>query len=251
MRQVAAAERARSAKRSPLWLWVPSESFRWMTGPRSARSAGLLVGSIAVDGGEGPERGPDLEQVVGELAVPAGSPALWAGCLRAAAGARFGSGRSRLGAGRGRGARVGRRARRRTRWLVSGKSVLAEGLLLAQAVGVAAEVTLDVRPAHLALVWGRDGCSRSSGRRPRSPDTRCRSSALNCSRLQCSAIWKNAAPRVVAVHNARPSPLVRQPVSSTCTEPWSSTQSCNCRCGPASASEARWQIASTAACREP
>ena len=45
MRQVAAAERARSANRSPVWLWVPSESFRWMTGPRSARSAGLLVGS--------------------------------------------------------------------------------------------------------------------------------------------------------------------------------------------------------------
>ena len=45
MRQVAAAESARSANRSPLSLWVPSESFRWMTGARSARSAGLLVGS--------------------------------------------------------------------------------------------------------------------------------------------------------------------------------------------------------------
>ncbi len=45
MRQVVAAERARSANRSPVSLWVPSESFRWMTGPRSARSAGLLVGS--------------------------------------------------------------------------------------------------------------------------------------------------------------------------------------------------------------
>src|SRR3954447_15039422 len=44
-RQVAAAESARSANRSPVWLWVPSETFRWMTGARSARSAGLLVGS--------------------------------------------------------------------------------------------------------------------------------------------------------------------------------------------------------------
>ena len=45
MRHVVAAERARSANRSPSGLWVPSESFRWITGPRSARSAGLLVGS--------------------------------------------------------------------------------------------------------------------------------------------------------------------------------------------------------------
>ena len=45
MRQVVAAESARSANRSPVSLWVPSESFRWITGPRSARSAGLLVGS--------------------------------------------------------------------------------------------------------------------------------------------------------------------------------------------------------------
>jgi len=44
-RQVAAAESARSANRSPSWHWVPSETFRWMTGARSARSAGLLVGS--------------------------------------------------------------------------------------------------------------------------------------------------------------------------------------------------------------
>lgn len=31
--------------------------------------------------GEGPERGPDREQVVGELVVPAGAPALGAGVL--------------------------------------------------------------------------------------------------------------------------------------------------------------------------
>ena len=44
-RQVAAAESARSANRSPWSDRVPCESFRWMTGPRTARSAGLLVGS--------------------------------------------------------------------------------------------------------------------------------------------------------------------------------------------------------------
>ena len=42
---MAAAESARSANRSPSSLWVPSEIFRWMTGARSARSAGLLAGS--------------------------------------------------------------------------------------------------------------------------------------------------------------------------------------------------------------
>ncbi len=53
---------------------------------------------------------------------------------------------------------------------------------------------------------GRGGCSRSSGQRSRSRDTSVPISALNCSRLQCSAIWKNAASGVVAVHSARPSP---------------------------------------------
>jgi hypothetical protein len=37
-------------------------------------------------------------------------------------------------------------------------------------------------------------------------------SALDCSRVQSSAICKNAASGVVAVHNARASPLVRQPL---------------------------------------
>jgi hypothetical protein len=52
-----------------------------MTGARSARSAGLLVGSTPVDGGEDPERGPDLEEVDGEPPVPAGALALGAGVL--------------------------------------------------------------------------------------------------------------------------------------------------------------------------
>ena len=122
---------------------------------------------------------------------------------------------------------------------------LAEGLLLAEAVGVATEVTLEMRPAHLALV-GVEMAVAVPAVRDDDPRILLPTSALNCSRLQCSAITKKPASGVVAVHRARPSPRVRQPVSSTCTASWSSTQSCNCRCGPASASEARWQIASTA-----
>ena len=150
MRQVAAAERARSANRSPLSLWVPSEILRWMTGARSARSAGLLVGSTPSIGGEGPERGPDLEQVVGELPVPAVARVLRARRPRAAAGVRSGSARSRPGVGGGRGARAGRRARRQNTLAGELEALLAEGLLLAQPVGVAAEVALEMRPAHLA-----------------------------------------------------------------------------------------------------
>lgn len=50
---------------------------------------------------------------------------------------------------------------------------------------------------------------------------------------------------MVAVHSARPSPAVRQPVSSTLMvgEPGIDAESRPC--GPASAAEARWQIAST------
>ena len=42
-----------------------------MTGPRSARSAALLVGRDAGDGDECPERGPELQEVVREPAVQA------------------------------------------------------------------------------------------------------------------------------------------------------------------------------------
>jgi hypothetical protein len=79
-RQVAAAESARSANRSPLWLRVRCESFRWMTGPQCA--FGGVVGRLdAGVGDEGPQRGPDLEQVVGEAAVIAGAFAVAPGVL--------------------------------------------------------------------------------------------------------------------------------------------------------------------------
>ena len=46
----------------------------------SERSLSGVVGGLdLVDRGEGPERGPDLEQVVGELPVPAVAPSLGAG----------------------------------------------------------------------------------------------------------------------------------------------------------------------------
>ena len=126
-----------------------------MTGA-AERALGGVVGRLdAVDGGEGPERGPDLEQVVGELAVPAGAPALRAGVLRAAA-------RSSVWIGAISacepvavvvlvlvGAPGGEHAAGEL------EAVLAEGLLLGQPVGVAAEVALEVRPAHLALVGSR------------------------------------------------------------------------------------------------
>ena len=50
-----------------------------MTGAAERAFGGVVGRFDAVDGGEGPERGPDLEQVVGELAVPAVAPALRAG----------------------------------------------------------------------------------------------------------------------------------------------------------------------------
>ena len=60
------AERARSMNRSPSSDWVPWESLRWMTGPRSARSAALLVGSVLFheiwQGGY--FRAPDLKERV-------------------------------------------------------------------------------------------------------------------------------------------------------------------------------------------
>ena len=37
------AERERSVNRSPSSDWLPWDSLRWMTGPRRARSAALLV----------------------------------------------------------------------------------------------------------------------------------------------------------------------------------------------------------------
>lgn len=50
---------------------------------------------------------------------------------------------------------------------------------------------------------------------------------------------------MLIVHSARESPAVRQPVSSTCSASWAQIQSRSCRYGPASRSEACWQIAST------
>jgi hypothetical protein len=46
------------------------------------RALGGVVGRLdALDGDERPERGPDLEQIVGEASVPAGASALGRGVL--------------------------------------------------------------------------------------------------------------------------------------------------------------------------
>src|SRR2546430_10488740 len=81
MRQVAAAERARSANRSPLWLWVPSESFRWMTGPRSARSAGVLVGSTRSIVLKVQSAGQTLRRLLANWRCPPVGPVFWVGAL--------------------------------------------------------------------------------------------------------------------------------------------------------------------------
>ena len=101
-----------------------------------------------LDRGEGPEGGPDLEQVVGELTVPSIARLLRRGGLEQRA--EFGLDLGDLGleslavvvlvlVGAPGGEHFGER-----------DALLAEGLLLAEAVGVATEVTLEMRPAHLA-----------------------------------------------------------------------------------------------------
>ena len=143
MRQVTAAERARSANRSPLWLWVPSESFRWMTGLRSARSAGLLVGSTPSMVVKVQSAGQTLSRLLANWRCQRVAPALWAGVFEQPP--QLGLDRGDLGlepvavvvlvlvGAPGGEHLVGER-----------EAVFAEGLLLAQAVGVAAEITLQV-----------------------------------------------------------------------------------------------------------
>ena len=63
---------------------------------RAQRAFGGVVGRLdRVGGGKGPERWPDLEEVVGELAVPAGAPALRAGVFEQLS--QFGLDRGDLG----------------------------------------------------------------------------------------------------------------------------------------------------------
>ena len=148
---MAAAESARSANRSPLLLWVPSETLRWMTGARSARSAGLLVGSTPSMVVKVQSAGQTLSRLLANWRCQR---------LRAFFGEAPLEQRAQLGLDRRDlglesvavvmlvlvGAPGGEHAAGEL------EAVLAEGLLLAQAVGVAAEVALQVRPAHLALV---------------------------------------------------------------------------------------------------
>src|SRR3954449_7742276 len=133
----------RSARRA----WFGPERDLAVDDRRSERAFGGVVGRLdPLDGHERPERGPDLEQVVGEPAVPTSACALGRG--------RFQQ-RSKLGldlrdlsleavaivmlvlAGAPRGEHPASQL----------KATLTERFLLAQAVGVLAEVALQVRPA--------------------------------------------------------------------------------------------------------
>ena len=117
---------------------------------RAAQCAfgGVVRWFDSVCGGEGPECRPDVEQVVGEPPVPAGAPALGGGVFEQLP--QLGLGRRDLccevsaivvlllvGTPRGE--------------YSAGQldPLVAEGLLLAQAVRVAAKITLEMRPAHL------------------------------------------------------------------------------------------------------
>src|SRR5918999_1789762 len=110
---------------------------------------GLVVGRFDGSvGDECPERGPDLEQVVGEAPVVAGALALAAGVFEQLPKLlldRFDGGPEAcavlmlalVGAPRGEHA-AGEL-----------KAVCAEGLLLGEPLAVAAKVALQMRPAHL------------------------------------------------------------------------------------------------------
>ena len=148
---MAAAESARSAKRSPSLLWVPSETLRWMTGARSARSAGLLVGSTpgrvmkVQSAGQtlsrllANRRCQRVRRLLGDGVSSSARSSVWIGAISAlelfavvvlvlvgAPGGEHSAGEL--------------------------EALFAEGLLLGETVGVAAKVPLEVRPAHLALV---------------------------------------------------------------------------------------------------
>jgi hypothetical protein len=120
---------------------------------RSAEGAfGWVVRRLdAVDDGECPERGPDLEEVVREPAVPAGALALRAGVLEQLP--EFRLDRGDVGLEPGAVVMLVLVGPPRVKHAAGELgAVFAEGLLLTKSVGVAAEVALQVRPTRLPLV---------------------------------------------------------------------------------------------------
>ena len=130
-------------------LWVPSETFRWMTGPRRARSAGLLVGSIPSIVVKVQSAGQTLSRLLANRRCQRVRLLFGLACFEQLA--EFGLDRRDLGLEPGAVVVVVLVGAPRSEHAAGElEPVLAEGLLLGQAVRVAAKVAPDVRPAHLA-----------------------------------------------------------------------------------------------------
>jgi hypothetical protein len=124
------------------------------------------------------------------------------------------------------------------------EALFAEGLLLAQAVCVTAEIALPMRPAHLPSC-GVEMAVAVPALRDHDPriraDQRVELLAVAVlGDLQERRLRGGRGPRHTSLTAGPPAGLIDMHRAR------SSTQSCNWQCGPANASEARWQIASTA-----
>src|SRR5215218_5140703 len=133
--------------RSPGFDWLPSESLRWMTGPRSARSAELLVGSTPSTSMKVQSAGQTLSRFLEKPQVR-----LWRLPFEPRRSSAFSS---RLSGATSRF----RRCRSPSAWKASqaqnsrraiSSPLLAELLLGREAIGVGGEVSDQVRPAELA-----------------------------------------------------------------------------------------------------
>lgn len=208
------------------------------------RAFGGVVGRL--DGGVGRERpqcGPDFEQVVGEAPVVLGAGTFAAGVFEQLPelvldGRQLDQQSDAVVMIVLVGAPGGEHAAGQL------EALLAEGLLVGQALlAVAGEVALEVAPADLAALGVQ---VLIAGPAIRDHDSR----VVAGQRLELLAVavlgnLKQRRFRVVSPHNARESPAVRQPVSSTCSAAWAPMKSRRSAYCSASASLARWQIAST------
>ena len=224
-------------KRSPSSERVPWESLRWMTGPRSARSAALLVGLDALDGHERPERRPDLEQVVGEAPVQAGAFALACGVLEQFA--QLGLDRRHLGREPGAVLVLTERAPDRKQPLGEHDARLRRRAFCSASPSEwRREISLEVLPARLAAL-GVEVVIGPPAVRADDPLEVLADQLLQAVAVAVLGDPEDRCAGVVAVHSVRASPAVCQPVSSRLTAGDASTAATSCSCGKASAAAAR------------